>query len=84
MLLLERINDLSYLDALTGQALKDEIYLQWRIEMWGEGKSYYAMKRNKATITRYGHIDFNIPIEYNDDRLTFDIPYQEIQDNPNI
>lgn len=84
VLLLERIDNLSYLDALTGQALKDEIYLQWRIEMWGEGKSYYAMKRNKATITRYGHIDFNIPIEYNDDRLTFDIPYQEIQDNPNI
>lgn len=42
------------------------------------------MKRNKATITREGHIDLNISIPYNDSRLTFKIPYQEIQDNPNI
>jgi hypothetical protein len=31
--------------------LKKEIYLQTRIEFWGEGKSYLAMKR-KATTTR--------------------------------
>jgi hypothetical protein len=30
---------------------KKEIYLQTRIEFWGEGKSYLAMKR-KATTTR--------------------------------
>ena len=85
VLLAQRITDASYVDALTGQALKDEIYKQWRIEMWGEGKSYLAMKRNKATITRQGHIDLNdVPIPYNDDRLTFKIPYQEYQDNPNI
>ncbi|MDA3878791.1 MAG: RagB/SusD family nutrient uptake outer membrane protein [Prolixibacteraceae bacterium] len=76
--------NIAYIDALSGQDLKDEIYKQWRIEMWGEGKSYLAMKRNKATITREGHIDLNISIPYNDDRLTYDIPYQEIQDNPNI
>lgn len=77
--------NLEYLDALSGDALKDEIYKQWRIEMWGEGKSYFAMKRNKATIVRQGHIDFDgLEIPYNDDRLTFDIPQQEIQDNPNI
>lgn len=77
--------NLAYIDALSGQALKDEIYKQWRIEMWGEGKSYFAMKRNKATIVRQGHIDFDgLEIPYNDDRLTFDIPQQEIQDNPNI
>lgn len=77
--------NLAYLDALSGDALKDEIYKQWRIEMWGEGKSYFAMKRNKATIVRQGHIDFDgVEIPYNDDRLTFDIPQQEIQDNPHI
>ena len=50
--LAERITDVTYLNALSGQALLDEIYLQTRIELWGEGKSYLAMKRNKATITR--------------------------------
>lgn len=74
-----------YVKTLTGNDLDKEIYKQWRIEMWGEGKSYLAMKRNKATIVRQGHIEFNdIPINYNDDRLTFEIPYNEIQDNPNI
>lgn len=74
-----------YVNSLSGQALKDEIYKQTRLELWGEGKSYLAMKRNKATIVREGHIELNgIPIPYNDDRLTFDIPYQEIQDNPFI
>ncbi|TKG96687.1 RagB/SusD family nutrient uptake outer membrane protein [Puteibacter caeruleilacunae] len=80
----QRNSDVTFIDALSGQDLKDEIYHQWRIEMWGEGKSYLAMKRNKATITREGHIDFNVSIDYNDDRLTFDIPRAEIQDNPNI
>lgn len=77
--------NLEYIDNLSGQALKDEIYKQWRIEMWGEGKSYLAMKRNKATIVREGHIDYDgVPIPYNDERLTFEIPKQEIQDNPFI
>ncbi|PKQ65636.1 hypothetical protein BZG02_01125 [Labilibaculum filiforme] len=80
----ERDTDYAFISGLTGQALKDEIYHQWRIEMWGEGKSYLAMKRNKATIVREGHIEYNEAIPYNDDRLTLDIPYQEIQDNPNI
>lgn len=80
----ERNTDVAFVSTLTGDALKDEIYHQWRMEMWGEGKSYYAMKRRKKTITREGHIEYNEEIPYNDDRLTFDIPYQEIQDNPNI
>lgn len=80
-----RMTNTDYIDALSGQDLKDEIYKQWRIEMWGEGRSYFAMKRFKATIVREGHIDLNgIPIPYNDDRLTFMIPQQEIQDNPFI
>jgi len=82
----ERVDDVSYLDALSGQALKDEIYLQTRIEMWGEGKSYLAMKRNQATIVRASnHLsDVGAEIPYDDDRLTFEIPLSEIQNNPNI
>jgi len=81
----ERDSDAEYVNSLTGQDLKDEIYKQWRIEMWGEGKSYLALKRFEEDVYRQGHIDYNeVSIPYNDDRLTMEIPYQEIQDNPNI
>ena len=82
----ERIPDSSYVDALSGQDLLDEIYLQTRIELWGEGKSYLAMKRNQATIVRGpNHLSFvGIPIPHNDERLTFEIPELEIQNNPFI
>jgi hypothetical protein len=82
----QRVPDASYIDGLSGQALKDEIYLQTRIELWGEGKSYLAMKRNKATVTRgTNHLSLvGQPIPYNDERLTFEIPEGEIQFNPFI
>lgn len=85
-LLEERIPDPSYVDGLTGQDLLDEIYLQTRIEMWGEGKSYLAMKRNQATIVRgNNHLsNVGVPIPHNDERLTFEIPELEIQNNPFI
>lgn len=81
---LRRPGDAGYIDALSGQALLDEIYLQTRIELYGEGKSYLAMKRNKATITR--HPDSHLfhggqSYQYNDDVLTFEIPLIEIQNN---
>jgi hypothetical protein len=66
--------------------LKNEIYLQTRIELWGEGRSYLAMKRNKATTVRgANHLSFvGTPIPYNDERMTFEIPEGEIQFNPFI
>lgn len=85
-LLTERMDDYSYINSLSGQALLDEIYLQTRIELWGEGKSYLAMKRNKATITRgSNHLTSpGLSIPYNDDRLTFEIPEAEVINNPEI
>jgi hypothetical protein len=81
-----RIPDSSYVDALSGAALQDEIYLQMRIELWGEGKSYLAMKRLRKTITRGANwLDFaGQSFDYNDERLTFEIPEIEIRNNPNI
>lgn len=86
LLLQKRIIDYSYVDALSGQALQDEIYLQTRIELWGEGKSYLAMKRDKAIITRgSNHLFFaGESFPYNDDKLTFPIPQAEILNNPNL
>jgi hypothetical protein len=81
-----RITDYSYVDALSGKALQDEIYLQTRIEFWGEGKSYLAMKRNKATITRgSNHLFFaGQSFAYDSDELTFPIPQAEVLNNPNL
>lgn len=83
-LLALRVADPSYVDALSGQALDNEIYLQTRIELWGEGKSYLAMKRNKATITRGpNHLFFaGESFPYNADELTFPIPQAEVLNNP--
>ena len=82
----QRVTDASYIDQLSGPSLNSEIYLQTRIELWGEGKSYLAMKRNKATVTRgSNHLSFvGEAIPYNDERLTFEIPEGEIQFNPFI
>ena len=81
-----RVSDPGYVDGLSGQALLDEIYLQTRIELFGEGKSYLAMKRNQATIVRgSNHLSYvGEPVPYNDPRLTFEIPQSEIQNNPFI
>lgn len=81
-----RLPDVTYVDGLSGQALLDEIYLQTRIEFYAEGKSYLAMKRNQATIVRGANHLSNVgtPISYDDDRLTFEIPQSEIQNNPFI
>jgi len=84
--LADRITDLSYLNGLSGQALLNEIYLQTRIELWGEGKAYLAMKRNKATVVRgANHLyEAGNAIPYNDPKLTFVIPQAEVQGNPNL
>ena len=82
----DRIADVSYINALSGQALLDEIYLQTRIELWGEGKAYLAMKRNKENVVRGANHLFlaGQSIPYNDDRLTFEIPQAEVLNNPNL
>ena len=82
----QRLADTSYLESLSGQALLDEIYLQTRIELWGEGKSYFAMKRNEATIQRgSNHLSFvDVSINHDDDRLTFNFSIQEPIGKPEI
>ncbi|MFD0932723.1 RagB/SusD family nutrient uptake outer membrane protein [Psychroflexus salinarum] len=86
LLMEERVPDASYVDALNGSDLMNEIYLQTRIELWGEGKTYLAFKRNERTATRgENHLSFvGEEIPYNDERMTFEIPEREIQDNPFI
>ena len=65
--------DFAYVDALTGTLLKDEIYQQTRVELWGEGKTYLAMKRNKKSSTRgTNHLYLKgQTFTYDDPRLSF-------------
>lgn len=78
--------DYAYVDALSGQALIDEIVLNTRIEFFGEGKGYLLMKRRKLTNTRgTNHLNRNgESLSYDDPRLTFSIHQRELTDNPNI
>jgi hypothetical protein len=78
--------DTAYIDALTGAALQAEIKLQSRLELWGEGKSYLRMKRQRETITRGSNwLDFpGTSYQYDDEKLTFEIPEAELRDNPLI
>ena len=67
-------------------ALLDAIYYNWRVEMWGEGRGLMTMKRFKKTVTR-GSNDAspnkNMSISYTDDRLYFQVPQNELNNNPN-
>jgi len=76
----------AYVDPLSGDALKNAIYLQTRIELWGEGKSYLAMKRNKANVTRGTNHVFRSGQSFlhNIDELSFQIPQIELNNNPSI
>jgi starch-binding outer membrane protein, SusD/RagB family len=82
--------DPSYvLSTNSGTALIDEIILQKRIELWGEGYAWFDMKRLKVPLTRdypgSNHATFgkfNIPA--GDNRFIFQVPQAEIDANPLI
>ena len=76
----------TYVNNLSGQGLKDAIYLQTKIEMWGEGKSYLALKRNKATVTRGTNHVFRSggTFLYDIDEMSFQIPQSELNNNSSI
>ncbi|QXP72490.1 MULTISPECIES: RagB/SusD family nutrient uptake outer membrane protein [Tenacibaculum] len=78
--------DYAYVDALAGSALLDEVILETRKELWGEGKSYLSMKRNKQMMTRgTNHVFLSgLSIPHTDERLTYPIPRSEVQNNPFI
>lgn len=74
------------LDGMDQAALLDEIWFNWRVEMWGEGRALLTMKRFKKSITRCEE-DACLPgktYSYNDSRLVFSIPERETQNNPNL
>jgi hypothetical protein len=82
----DRITDVSYIDALSGAALQEEISTQTRLELFGEGKSYFLMKRQRQSRTRGANwLDYKgETFSHNDERLTYELPTNELLFNPNI
>lgn len=74
----------------TGQALVDEILIQRRIELWGEGFRFFDLKRTNATLDRTGaNHDSGITngvmiVPPTDKRWQWLIPRAEINANPLI
>ena len=48
------MDNVDYIDALSGSNLQKEIYLQTRIELWGEGFSWFDYKGWNKGFTRKG------------------------------
>ncbi len=82
--------DAYYTATNTGQALIDEIMIQRRIELWGEGFRWYDLKRLNLPLDRTGANHdasvcgnlFQVPA--GDVRWQWLIPEDEMNDNPNM
>ena len=84
-LLTER-NTTANISGLNKTDLLNEIYFNWRVEMWGEGKSYFAMKRFKKTTKRGTNHAYYAgeTFPYNYEKMILEIPEREHLNNPNI
>ncbi len=75
------------LDAMDEATFLTEVEYNWRVEMWGEGRSLLTMKRFNSTHTRgANHLSGmgGVVVAANDPRLIFEIPQAEILNNPNV
>jgi len=73
----------------TGASLLDEIYLQRRISLWGEGFRLLDLKRRKQPLDRTGGnhktslaVEMQLPAE--SDQFIFQIPEEELDANDEI
>ena len=71
----------------TGEEVQEMVYFQRRIELWGEGFSWFDIKRLKKNMDRRGggygpSVVLNVP--YNDPAMLYQIPESEITNNVQI
>lgn len=67
--------------------IKEQIYYNWRIEMWGEGKALMTLKRFDMPQKERGSNHYaykNQPVDYTQFYLRYTIPYSEYSQNPSI
>ena len=87
---LVKTRDASYVKSTkTGVALIDEILVQRRVELWGEGHRFLDLKRTNAALNRNGtnaiaSVALLFDVAPGDVRWEFLIPRREINANPAI
>ena len=66
--------------------IEEQLIYNWRVEMWGEGKAYFTMKRFDHKRTRGDNHYFlpDIPVGAYDDAVSFEIPSSEVKYNPHL
>ena len=71
--------------ATTKEQVQNQVWMQRRIELWGEGFSYFDLMRLKKGVDRRG-AGFEEPYVFNipagDDVLIYRLPQSEIEGNP--
>lgn len=73
--------------ATTTEEILDAIWMQRRIELWGEGHSYFDLMRMKKGVDRRGagfQPDYVYNIPAGDAALIYPIPDREMNSNPNL
>lgn len=76
------------LATMSASELLDEIYYEWRVELWGEGKGLLTAKRFKKDLQRPANDYYGATIgnqgatNYNDKAYYFSIPTYELENNP--
>jgi hypothetical protein len=88
---LAKNRDASYtLSANTGEALIEEILVQRRVELWGEGFRFYDLKRlnqalNRTVVPNFvsASVGGVMQVPAGDNKWVFAIPITELQANPN-
>lgn len=80
--------DLNYnCTATTAEELLDAVWMQRRIELWGEGHSYFDLMRLKKGVDRRGagfQPDYVYNIPAGDAALIYPIPDREMNNNPQL
>ena len=67
--------------------IKEQLYYNWRIEMWGEGKALMTLKRFDMPAKKRGSNHYTAKerdVLYSDYYLRYTIPYSEYSQNPSI
>lgn len=73
-------------DNMNADQLLENIYYNWRVEMWAEGRGLLTLKRFHKSMVR-GDNNYALTgetISYDDSRLIFEIPEREVTNNPNL
>ena len=84
-----QLRDPAFVAATTQDELREQIRFQRRLELWGEGSTWFDLKRWKHTINRTGDPENNnhtfvLTMSVEDDKYIHMLPQKEMDANPNL